>query len=366
MADNYIQLNNLIDPEVFADFVEKKMVDKGVFSALATSDTTLTGQAGSTLSFPSYTYIGSQCQLLQEGDKIAIDNIEQVREDVQVKQVAKGTAIYDWAVANGLGDAMGEASSQVAMALADYRDNDLKDAIDNNAKVLKFLVYGNSDFNADTIIDAEAVWGEDLNDKRFAYITNGTGLATLRKDEHYVNGSEIMTEQMIRGTVGQIWGANILPSNKCKNEAYLIKEGALRFVEKKGVNAETKREADYKRTGIFTDIMYAPYVYKPMDIIKIFRQDELISDVTFTASAVADGKTDIDLTNFLAVAPMNCKIVYKTGGTSAYTFARNTALSDWSDIGDGKGITATAGKHFGLAIVDGDNKPIAGYDVTLA
>lgn len=348
----YTVLSNLIDPEVFAGFVEQKYVDKGVFSALATVDSTLEGRAGSTLSYPSYSYIG-EANVLLEGAQIPVDNITESQVDVQVKQVAKGTGIYDWAVANGLGNAMDEASSQIATSLADYRDNDLKSAMDNGA-IVRVLLDDSDDFNSDTIIDALALWGEDLNDKPFAFICNGRGLATLRKDANFINASEIQTANMIRGTQGAIWGANIILSNKCQDEAYLIKSGALRIVSKKGVNVETKREADYKRTGVFADVMYAPYVYKGQDIIKMFKTSTVKTDIDV---AYVDGKAD--LTAWKALCPVNCKIVYKEN-TSAPTLARGTALSNYTDMPADGEITITSGKYLTIAIVDANNKPIAG------
>lgn len=361
----YIVKNNLIDPEVFADFVEKKFVDKGVFSAWATSDNTLVGQAGSTLSFPVYSYIGNSA-LLTEGGQIAVDNITQTHADVTVKQVAKGTGIYDWALVNGLGNAMDEASSQVALSLSDFRDNDLKSAIDSNANVVRFNV--GSDYSADTIIDAEALWGEDLNDKRFGLICSAKALASLRKDSDYINGSEMQTDMMVRGTVGSIWGANITPSNKCKanNEAYLIKEGAIRFVEKKGVNVELEREPDYKRTSIYADVMYAPYVYKPQDIIHLVKYSAVDTSVTFTCSAVASSKTTVDATNFKAICPVNCKIVYKTNESSEGSATWGTALTSYTELPANGEIAGTAGKYVNLAIVDADNKPLVFKSVLLA
>lgn len=360
----HTELSNLIDPEVFAGFVEQKYVNKGVFSALATVDSTLEGQAGSTLSYPSYSYIGDSTEI-HEGDQIAVDNISETQVDVKVKQIAKGTGIYDWALVNGLGNAMDEASSQIATSLADYRDNDLKSAIDNG-NVIRLLLGDSDTFNSDTIIDALAFWGEDLDDKPFAYICNAKGLATLRKDANYINGSEIQTDAMIRGTVGSIWGANIILSNKCTDEAYLIKQGALRIVSKKGVNAETKREADYKRTGIFADVMYAPYVYKGQDIIKVFKTSDVDTSLTFEVKAGETGKTVVDFSNFAKMCPVNCKIVYKDGNASAPTFARGTALTGYSPLPADGIVTATASKYLAIAIVDGADKPIAGASHLMA
>lgn len=48
------KLSYLINPEVFADYIDKKLINKIVFAPLATVDMTLVGNPGDTLKFPSY------------------------------------------------------------------------------------------------------------------------------------------------------------------------------------------------------------------------------------------------------------------------------------------------------------------------
>ena len=48
------KLANLIDPEVLAAYIDKKLINKIVFAPLATVDTTLVGAPGSTIKFPAY------------------------------------------------------------------------------------------------------------------------------------------------------------------------------------------------------------------------------------------------------------------------------------------------------------------------
>ena len=51
------KLANLIDPEVLANYIDKKLINKIVFAPLAEVDTTLVGAPGDTIKFPSYAYI---------------------------------------------------------------------------------------------------------------------------------------------------------------------------------------------------------------------------------------------------------------------------------------------------------------------
>jgi hypothetical protein len=48
------KLANLINPQVLADYIDKKLINKIEFAPLATVDTTLVGAPGDTIQFPSY------------------------------------------------------------------------------------------------------------------------------------------------------------------------------------------------------------------------------------------------------------------------------------------------------------------------
>lgn len=51
---NATLLTNLVDPEVLANFVDKKLVDAIRLSPLARIDDTLVGRPGDEISLPSY------------------------------------------------------------------------------------------------------------------------------------------------------------------------------------------------------------------------------------------------------------------------------------------------------------------------
>lgn len=47
-------LSNIVNPQVMADMVDKKLVDLMKFAPLATIDTTLAGRPGDTITVPSW------------------------------------------------------------------------------------------------------------------------------------------------------------------------------------------------------------------------------------------------------------------------------------------------------------------------
>ena len=62
------KLANLFDPQVVGAMIDKKLVNKMVFAPLATIDSTLEGQPGSTLTLPYYTYIGDATDVAEGAD----------------------------------------------------------------------------------------------------------------------------------------------------------------------------------------------------------------------------------------------------------------------------------------------------------
>lgn len=69
-------LANLIDPQVLADFIDEKLTDKMVFAPLATIDGTLEGRPGSTVTLPSWQYIGA-ASTVAENSSIPLTSLTQ-------------------------------------------------------------------------------------------------------------------------------------------------------------------------------------------------------------------------------------------------------------------------------------------------
>ena len=65
-------LEDLFNPQVIADLINAKLIDKIAFAPLATIDTTLQGHAGDTVTLPYYAYIGAAEEDVAEGTDIPI------------------------------------------------------------------------------------------------------------------------------------------------------------------------------------------------------------------------------------------------------------------------------------------------------
>lgn len=268
------KLNNLINPEVFADFVESKLVDNMVFSAIADVDTTLEGTPGSILKYPVWAYIGDASQL-SEASSLTVSTLSASSASVEVKKIAKGVEISDEAVLSGLGDPIGEAASQIALALASAVDNDCLATLGNIGSTMTYKTTASTVAPADTdITDALELFGEDIDGVKVSIVPPAvyTSMRKTGKDNgNWVPASEIAAEIAVRGAVGEYQGCQVIVSNKLKTsgDIFIVKPGALRIVLKRGVMIESDRDI-LKFTNVITGSMhYATYLYNAANAIKI-------------------------------------------------------------------------------------------------
>mgnify|MGYP000613957279 FL=1 len=128
MADNLTKLAQLIDPEVMADMISAKIPKKLVVAPFAKVDTSLQGVPGSTITVPSYGYIGDADDVA-EGVEVTPAKMSTTTKTATVKKAMKAVSLTDEAVLSGYGNPVGEANGQLAKAIASKVDNDCMDAL---------------------------------------------------------------------------------------------------------------------------------------------------------------------------------------------------------------------------------------------
>ena len=144
MADMTTKLADLIDPEVMGDIVSARIPKKLRVAPFAKVDDTLAGVPGDTITVPAYAYIGDAADVA-EGAEVAIEKMSTSTRKATVKKAMKGVSLTDEAVLSGYGNPVGEANTQLAMAIAAKIDNDCMDALqtatlsyDGSAKVIDY------------------------------------------------------------------------------------------------------------------------------------------------------------------------------------------------------------------------------------
>ena len=279
MADTITKLSDLIDPEVMGDMVSAKIPKKLRVAPFAKVDDTLVGVPGDTITVPSYGYIGDAADVA-EGEAVTIEKMTTSTRQATVKKAMKGVSLTDEAVLSGYGNPVGEANTQLALAIAAKIDNDCMDALQGAS-----LVYNGSAgaLDYEGIVNALDLFEEEQGTDKVLFI-HPKQLTALRKDADFLSADKYQGGVMLSGEVGMIAGCRVVPSKKVPVVSYdpdgegddatavncyacpIVKletdpevedeVPALTIYRKRDVNVETERKPEVRTTEITADEFY--------------------------------------------------------------------------------------------------------------
>ena len=133
-----------------------------------------------------------------EGAEVAIEKMSTSTRKATVKKAMKGVSLTDEAVLSGYGNPVGEANTQLAMAIAAKIDNDCMDALqtatlsyDGSAKVIDY----------DGIVSALDLFEEEQGSDKVLFV-HPKQLTTLRKDADFLSADKYQAGLMLTGEVG--------------------------------------------------------------------------------------------------------------------------------------------------------------------
>lgn len=271
------KIAQLVNPEVMADMVSAKLPKMIKFTPLAYVERELVGQPGNTLTVPKWEYSGD-AKDIEEGVAIEPDQLTTKKSTMTIKKAGKGIELTDEAVLSGLGDPIGQATHQIALAIANKVDNDL---VEEAKKATQFVAEAPTTGDA---LDKALAMFADEEDARYVAIINPADAIELRKDtaKEWIRGSEIGANIVVSGTFGEAHGVQIVRSKKVdKGKGFLVKVSAVEtdtddvakygaFVInlKRDVAIETDRDILKKTTVITGDEHYGVYLYDPSKVVK--------------------------------------------------------------------------------------------------
>lgn len=268
-SENATLLTNLIDPEVLADYIDKKLVDAIRFSPLARIDDTLVGRPGDTITLPSYNYIGD-AESVNEGADIPIAKLTTSKTTVKVAKIGKAVEISDEAIISGYGNVVDEATNQILTSINSGVENALLANMAANAS--KTASIASATDAADAIADALTAFGEDIDGNKVLVIPPEF-YAKLRKADAWIPNTEIGAEMVVRGVVGMVHGCQVITSNRLRATGslvgYIVKPGALAIYHKRNTLVEFDRDKLAQLNYIIGSNIFAPYVYDQSKLIKL-------------------------------------------------------------------------------------------------
>lgn len=271
------KIEQLVNPQVMADMISAKLPKMIKFTPLAYVERKLVGQPGNTVTVPKWEYSGD-AKDIEEGEAIVPDQLTTAKSTMKIKKAGKGIELTDEAVLSGLGDPIGQATHQIALAIANKVDNDL---VEEAKKATQFVAEAPT--TGDALDKALAVFSDE-EDASYVAIINPVDAIDLRKDtvKEWVRGSEIGANIVVSGTFGETHGVQIVRSKKVdKGKGFLVKVSAVEtdtddvakygaFVInlKRDVEIEKDRDILKKTTVITGDEHYGVYLYDPTKVVK--------------------------------------------------------------------------------------------------
>lgn len=274
------KLANLVNPEVMADMIDKKLVDLMRFAPLADIDTTLQGRPGDTIWLPSWNYIGD-ANTLAEGESLNTVLLSATKVNATIHKVAQGVEITDEAVLSGMGSPLDEGAYQVAQAIASRVDNEVLNvlhAIDSNSPMYMETANNTVYPAATDIIAGLTLFGEDIEDGPTVAVVSPAvyqQMRTVSGANAWVPASEIAAGIAVRGVVGEFQGCQVLVSNKLKTtgagagDIFLVKPGALRIFLKRDTLVESQRDILKFTTVITGSKHFVAYLYNAAKAVRI-------------------------------------------------------------------------------------------------
>ena len=257
------KMEHMINPEVLASMVDGELEFALKFTNLATVDNTLVGRAGNTVSLPAYKMIGEAVDVA-EGEAIPVEALATENENVTVKKAGKGVRITDEAILSGYGDPLGQASKQLAKAIASKVDSDVMACLDKIGPEMTI----NKTLSAEVVSEALVKFGEDIEGQKVLLISPAQ-LHALKQDPTWLSVQELGKEALVEGAIGQIHGCDVVISNRVNEANYIVKPGAVAIYLKRETSLETERIPSIRATELTVDKHYTVHLADVTKAIKI-------------------------------------------------------------------------------------------------
>lgn len=256
--------------EVVSSYIYEKYREKMVFRPYATINTDLKGVSGDTLTIPKVKKVIDDATDVNEGEAIPFDTIGTEKTTVKIKKIARGISFTTEALTRGFGNIQSLGLDNLAFAMANKIDNDCLATL--KTKTVYFDVSAEKKISRDVLSDALTGFGErEAEDEKILYV-HPLQVAELRNDPNFLTANEVAQNMIIRGSIGMIWGMNIVPTEKLEAEStkytnIIMKRGALGIAEKRDLIVESDKDIKTDVLNIVATQHYATYLLDESKIV---------------------------------------------------------------------------------------------------
>lgn len=266
-TSNTTLLADLLDPQVVADYIDKKLIDYIRFAPLANIRNDLVGRPGDEVTVPFFKYAGMASDVA-EGEDIPIAKLSQGTKKAKVSKIGKAIQFTDEALLSGYNnDIAEEAAKQVVLAINDKIEKDFLAAM--GGAILKSTI--EEDENpASGIIDALIKFGEDVDGQK-VLLCDPSFYGRLLKTDGWIPNTELGANIIVSGTLGAVYGTQVALTNRLigTGKAYIVKPGALALFMKRDTLVEFDRDKIDQTNYIIGSKIFCPYLYDETKIIEV-------------------------------------------------------------------------------------------------
>ena len=257
---------NIIVPEVYANLVREKIAGKVKVAQFLVNLGDLHGKVGETLTMPKWAYIGDATDW-DVNTPMDTTKMKQTSTTATVKAIsapAVEVADYDDEVA--LGNAIEEASSQQAEAVARKYDTDaIACALESP---LKFQIANKNTITQLELIAMLGLYGDDRDSADFdAIVVHSSFAPSFYQMDMFVKRDMTMVTDgngiAVNGCIGYFLNIPVILSDRLydatNQEGFILmmKKEAISIIPKENPFAETSRDASLRRTNIYLSQFYA-------------------------------------------------------------------------------------------------------------
>lgn len=216
------KMSDMINPQVMGDMIEAKLAAMNKITNIAKVDTTLQGVPGDTKTVPFWNYIGDAADYDPDnvnGDPIPMEKMTASTTTFTIGSIAKRIAITQKAVNSGLGDPVGNAAMQIALAIKSKLDNDVLDA----AYTATNIITATTPISYNSIVTAVCSFNDENEEagttEKVLYI-NPEQEATMLQDSSFLSADKFAPGVAVNGAIGKVAGCWIRKSRKIKHMLY--------------------------------------------------------------------------------------------------------------------------------------------------
>ena len=253
-----IKKTDLFIPQVVGDMVREVASKETAFSFLATTDNTLVGKSGDTITIPIQKSI-SPAEVVAEGAQIPFEKFTQITKTVTVQKIGKGVTFTEEAKISAFSNIDSEKVLELGSAIAQKKDDRILDIL----KLIKpamthTMATGDLTFNE--VNKALVKFGNLRNKPKYLFVNSVQYASILENNSaQFINATQLGAEIQMSGVVGMIWGCYLILTDKITDENYIVQPGAIVDFKKKNIEIRQDYDIDldlYKTTATEHGVHY--------------------------------------------------------------------------------------------------------------